>query len=102
MAFLNVKVQLNPTPDKALIQQVREGRRLAKIPCPAALAGEGFGKVRQIRRLIRRNHFRGDALAVVGEKGLFNRRADLLVRNTRQQLNQIGYAAAYRSDTFRL
>jgi hypothetical protein len=52
MAFLNVKMQLHAAPGKALIQQMGEGRRLTEVPLPAALAGEGFGKVRQVRRFV--------------------------------------------------
>jgi hypothetical protein len=45
-------MQLNAAPGETLVQQVRK-QAPDQIPLPTALAGKGFGKVRQIRRFVR-------------------------------------------------
>lgn len=102
MALLDVKMQLDAAPAKALIQQVGESGRLAEVPLPAALAGEGLGKIRQIRRVVRRNDFRLYPLAVMAEECLLNGFANLLMGNARQEFNQVRYAPAYRGNALGL
>ncbi len=79
MAFLDVKMQLNAAPAKALVQQMREGRRLAEVPLPTALAGEGLGKIRQVRRVVRGDHLGVHPFAVMAEERLLNRLANVLM-----------------------
>lgn len=64
MTFSTSKCSSTP-PRKALFQQMRKGRRTAEVPLPAALAGKGFGKIRQIRCMMRGDNFRLDAFAVI-------------------------------------
>ena len=102
MAFLDIKMQLNAAPAKALVQQMREGRRLAEVPLPAALAGEGLGKIRQVRRVVRGDHLGVHPFAVMAEERLLNRLANVLMGNARQQLNQVRHATAHRGNAFGL
>ncbi|MNT34249.1 hypothetical protein D3C72_1702190 [compost metagenome] len=91
-------MQLYAAPGETLIQQMRERRCLAEVPLPAALPGKGFGEVGQIRRFVRGDHFRLDALAIVFEKRLTNCLADLLMGDAWQQLHQIRHATAHRGN----
>ena len=102
MAFFDVEMELYAAPGKTFIQQMAEGRSLAKVPLPAALAGKGRGKIRQARHFLRRDHFGLHALAVMGEERLLNRLANLLMGNARQQLDQIGYPSAHGGNAFGL
>ncbi len=79
-----------------------ERRRLAEVPLPAALAGKGLGEVGQVRGFVRGDHFGLYALAIMVEKGLANRIADLLMGDARQQFREVRHASAYGGDPFRL
>ena len=102
MTFLYVKVQLHAAPGKAFVQQMRKGRRLTKVPLPAALAGKGLGEIGQIRGFIRGDHLCLYALTVMGKEGFLDRLADLRVSDVRQKLNQVGHAPPHGSDPFGL
>ncbi len=91
-------MQLHPAPAKALFQQMGEGGRVAKVPLPAALAGEGLGKTGQIGHLLRGDMLGLHPLAVIVEEGGGQRIAHLMVVNPRQQFAQIGHPTAHRAD----
>ncbi|MNH23931.1 hypothetical protein D3C79_838430 [compost metagenome] len=72
-------MQLHPAPAETLVQLMGKGRRMAKVPLPAALAGKGLGEAGQVRQLFGGDMLGGDSGAVVGEEGLRQRGDDLLM-----------------------
>ena len=42
--LLHIEMELDPAPAEALVQLMAERRRMAEVPLPAALAGEGLAR----------------------------------------------------------